>query len=159
MRPVTVSSFLGLTIAFSRHIMKPATRELLNQVFGKRIVIVHTEPMPSKTVKQLFEAYSHAYYVNSGHEGLQAIERELPDIVLVDAMLPDMSCADFVRAVRKNPNAASVLIVAMSKKPHERSDCLAAGCDNFILKPFGSRRLLERLSNTDRRAPASALLL
>jgi DNA-binding response OmpR family regulator len=92
-----------------------------------------------------FTEHSHASYAASGKQALEAIARQRPDIILLDRMLPDMSCLDVVQAVRRNENTKSVLIVGMSAKPPERSECLAAGCDEFILKPFGIRKLLDRL--------------
>lgn len=126
--------------------MSTTKRDPYEKLSGRHILIVEAHPMMTGSVTQLFTEYDYASHAASGKQALEAIDRQRPDIILLDLMLPDISCLDVVRAVRQNEKTKSVLIVGMSAKPPERSECLAAGCDEFVLKPFGTRKLLDRLS-------------
>lgn len=95
---------------------------------------------------RLLNECDHASCVTSGNAALEEIDRQPPEIILIDITLPDMSGLDVIRAVRQNQKTKRIPVLAMSAKPGERSSCLAAGCDDFISKPFGMRKLLNRLS-------------
>ena len=106
---------------------------------GKQILIVEDHPMMTSSMTEFLNNYD-CTHARSGKEALEAIDRQRPDIILVDS-----SCLDVVRVVRQNEKTKSVLIIGMCAKPRERSECLAAGCDAFILRPFGMRKFLDRL--------------
>ena len=127
--------------------MSASKRDPYEKLCGKHILIVEHNPMLSRSVTQSLRDYGNASSAASGKDALKVIDRQPPDIILLDVTLPDMSCLDFIRAVRENEKTKSVLIVGMSAKPTDRSKCLAAGCHYFILKPFGVRKLLDRLFN------------
>jgi putative two-component system response regulator len=126
--------------------MSSRRRDQYKKLYGKHILIVDDYLALGKMLSQLLKEYDHASYVTSGKQALQEIDRELPDIVLLDITLPDINGLDLARALRQNPKTKSIPILAMSGKPAERSSSLAAGCDDFILKPFAMRTLLNRLS-------------
>ena len=117
---------------------------LYQDIFGKRILFVDDE-QPVKPGMIRFVGSRFVSHVTSGMDALTAIYRQPPDIILLDTSLPDMSWSQVVRALRQNRLTKSALIVAMTSKPWQRSECLAAGCDDCILKPFGKTKLLDRL--------------
>jgi DNA-binding response OmpR family regulator len=127
--------------------MSSRRRDQYEKLYGKHILIVDDYSALAKILAQLLKEYDHASYATSGKQALEEIDRKPPDIVLLDIILPDMSGLDLARALRRNPKTKSIPILAMSGKPQERFNCLAAGCDDFILKPFGMRKLLDRLSS------------
>jgi two-component system, OmpR family, response regulator RpaA len=82
----------------------------------------------------------------SGTKALDAIKQELPDFILLDLGLPDMSGLAVVTRVRRDEKTGSVPILAMSGDPRRERICLRTGCNDFILKPFDISELLERIS-------------
>jgi DNA-binding response OmpR family regulator len=118
-----------------------------DKLCGKHVLIVEDHAHVAELLARLLNEYDHASCATSGKAALEEIDREPPDIILIDVTLSDMSGLDVVRAVRQNQKTRHIPILAMSGKPGERSSCLAAGCDDFILKPFGMRTLLNRLFN------------
>jgi two-component system cell cycle response regulator DivK len=80
---------------------------------------------------------------------LASVERERPHMILLDLMMPGLDGFQVTRQLKANPATASIPIVAVSAlaRPDDREAALAAGCDNFVRKPFDLDEL-ETLINT-----------
>jgi two-component system, OmpR family, phosphate regulon response regulator PhoB len=80
----------------------------------------------------------------------------LPDLVLLDWMLPGMSGVDYLRLLRSEPRTREIPVVLLSARIEERDKiaALEAGADDYVTKPFSSRELLARIAVIlRRRAP------
>lgn len=87
------------------------------------------------------------YEESDGEAGLAVAAEVRPDIVLLDWMLPAMSGIEVCRALRDNVDLASVAVILLTARAQE-SDVeagFAAGADDYIVKPFSPRELLERV--------------
>jgi signal transduction histidine kinase len=83
----------------------------------------------------------------SGIEGLEAMDRVNPDVVLCDVIMPGMSGLDFCRAVKSRQSATFVAVLLVTGKT-DREDLLAgfeAGADDYIVKPIEARELKARV--------------
>lgn len=69
---------------------------------------------------------------------LASVERERPRMILLDLMMPGLDGFQVTRQLKGNPATASIPIVAVSAmaRPDDREAALAAGCDDFVRKPF-----------------------
>jgi two-component system cell cycle response regulator DivK len=69
---------------------------------------------------------------------LASVERERPHVILLDLMMPGLDGFQVTRHLKANPATASIPIVAVSAmaRPDDRETALAAGCDDFVRKPF-----------------------
>jgi len=69
---------------------------------------------------------------------LASVERERPRMILLDLMMPGLDGFQVTRHLKSNPATASIPIVAVSAmaRPDDRETALAAGCDDFVRKPF-----------------------
>ncbi len=78
-----------------------------------------------------------------GHAGLAAARASPPDLVLVDLHLPGMDGLELTRALRAEPDLAAVPVVALTANVlrGERDRALAAGCTEFLGKPFSLRAI------------------
>jgi len=90
----------------------------------------------------------------NGHEALDKISRNPPDILLLDWMMPNMSGLELTRRLRKDPVTAEIPIIMLTAKVSEDDKVagLNAGADDYIAKPFSPRELLARLSAVLRRS-------
>ncbi len=69
---------------------------------------------------------------------LAAVQRERPDMILLDLMMPGLDGFEVTRKLKGDPATADIPIVAVSAlaRPDDRESALAAGCDDFVRKPF-----------------------
>jgi CheY-like chemotaxis protein len=87
--------------------------------------------------------------VESGRKALDKLERETPGIILLDMRMPDMNGFELATILKKHPVYRSIPILAATAFPDHiaRQRCLAAGCDDFISKPFAIAALQTSLTN------------
>jgi len=97
-------------------------------------------------------------------DGLQARDfllRESPGVVLLDMNLPRLDGVELLKWMRKQGNAATVIMISGSEEEFDRVLCLELGADDFLVKPFSARELLARIRAVQRRrqvAPLSSSL-
>ena len=89
-----------------------------------------------------------------GEEALVMIEEELPDLILLDWMLPLMSGIEVCRRIRRMPKAQETPIIMLTAKGEETDKIrgLDAGADDYITKPFSPAELIARMRAVLRRA-------
>jgi CheY-like chemotaxis protein len=83
-----------------------------------------------------------------GAKGVEAAQREMPDLILMDLSLPVLSGWDAARQLKSVAETARIPIIALSAHAldGEREKALAAGCDDFETKPVDLARLLEKMT-------------
>ena len=92
----------------------------------------------------------HGYDVVFAEDGQQAIERaisERPDLVLMDLSLPVIDGWEATRRLRADPRNEGLRVLALSAHtmPGDREKAIAAGCDDYDVKPVDLPRLLEKI--------------
>jgi class 3 adenylate cyclase len=113
------------------------------------ILIVEDCPMNRKLLKQLLT--HHGYQVrdvDSGQAALQAVQQELPDLMAVDVMMPEMDGYSLCRELKKDKKTMSIPVIFISALD-EIGDKLAgfeAGGVDYITKPFQSAEVLARIT-------------
>jgi diguanylate cyclase (GGDEF)-like protein len=96
------------------------------------------------------------YHVDIAHDGEAAIARiveEMPDLVLVDVMMPGIDGIELTRRLRADLRTATLPIVILTAKTltADKVVGLAAGADDYIIKPFDTLELIARVRSTLRR--------
>ena len=84
-----------------------------------------------------------------GKEGLDMAQSKLPDLILLDLMLPGLDGLSVCRALERDRNTASIPIIMLTAKGEEmdRVVGLELGADDYMVKPFSVRELLLRIRN------------
>jgi len=90
----------------------------------------------------------------SGEEALAVAERALPDLVVLDVMLPGLSGFDVCRKLRERGPVPVILLTARGEEA-DRVWGLDLGADDYVTKPFSHRELLARIRAVSRRAAAA----
>jgi DNA-binding response OmpR family regulator len=87
----------------------------------------------------------------TGQEGLLAFHTFMPDIILLDLVLPDADGMDLCVTFREMTNIP-IIIISMNSKVSDRIQALTAGADDYLCKPFSMQELKARIMATSRRA-------
>jgi PAS domain S-box-containing protein len=85
--------------------------------------------------------------VSDGVQALAVARERLPDLVLTDIMMPGLDGLALLRALRADPRTAPIPVILLSARAGEeaRVEGLAAGADDYLIKPFTARELLARV--------------
>src|SRR4051794_643551 len=86
--------------------------------------------------------------VANGKQALESALRNPPDLVLSDAMMPELDGFGLLQALRADPRTRSTPVILLSARAGEeaRVEGLQGGADDYLVKPFGARELLARIS-------------
>jgi two-component system KDP operon response regulator KdpE len=120
-----------------------------------RILVVDDEPNIIASVRVLLAASGYEVSVAMcGHEALERVGRDRPDVVVLDLGLPDMNGVDVCRFVREDRGVPSIVLSARGSE-RDKVRALDAGADDYITKPFGSDELCARIRSALRRSSAT----
>ena len=74
----------------------------------------------------------------NGKQAVDLAVAEVPDLILMDIMLPVMDGLDATRQIRQNPKTRSIPIIAVTalSSRRDKEKCLRSGCDDYLSKPF-----------------------
>lgn len=119
-----------------------------------RIYVIEDDENIRQLVATALQAFG--YQVNAfetAGEGIAALEKETPDLMLFDIMLPDIDGVEAVRQIRKNPAYETLPIMMLTAKNSELDKVagLDAGADDYLTKPFGILELKARVQALLRR--------
>jgi class 3 adenylate cyclase len=113
-----------------------------------RILVVDDTPVNVKLLGDLLTVKGYTVVTaSSGKEALEKIDREQPDLVLLDVMMPGMTGYEVCRRLRDNAATAMlpvVMVTALDPGP-ERVKGIEAGADDFLTKPINQPELLARV--------------
>ena len=116
-----------------------------------QVVYVEDNAMNRSLVESVLSAYPHVDVALAGTvaDGLLAIEKTRPDVVLLDINLPDGTGLDICRLIRSHPDRPQPVLIALSADalPQHISSAMEAGFDEYLVKPLQIHRLLDVLSN------------
>lgn len=115
---------------------------------SKTVLIVDDEPNIVISLEYLLEQEGYQVQVaRDGVEAMEAIERRLPDLVLLDVMLPRLSGYDVCQKIRENPLWRHLRIVMLTAKGREVEVAkgLALGANAYVTKPFSTKELLAQV--------------
>ena len=90
-----------------------------------------------------------------GAEALETIERELPDLVILDIMMPKMDGFEVCRRLREWSQIPIIMLSARGDE-EDKVKCLELGADDYLTKPFGVAELIARVRAVFRRTEAAA---
>ena len=113
-----------------------------------RILLVDDDAGLIQLLQLVFESRGFGVTVAfNGTQALQALERELPEVVLLDLMMPDMDGFEICRKIRANPRTADIPIIVLTAKAGEgtKQEALAAGATEYLLKPVRPSKLIKRI--------------
>ncbi len=118
---------------------------------GKVILVVDDEPRMIGFIRMNLELEDHhVIEAHSGLEALDAIRTQLPDLVLLDVMMPELDGFETLRMLREFSDIPVIMLTAKGEE-NDKVYGLELGADDYITKPFGPRELSSRIKAIFRR--------
>ncbi len=116
-----------------------------------RILIVDDDLGVLKSIRANLEARDcKTLSAMDGAEALQVIERELPDLIILDITMPKMDGFEVCRRIREWSQIPIIMLSARNEV-EEKVKCLNEGADDYVTKPFGVNELIARVRSVLRR--------
>lgn len=117
------------------------------------ILIIEDDNDISKMLNELLTINGYrAIQAYSGTEALLHIEKQAPDAVILDLMLPGMSGEEVLAGIKAADRSIAVLVASAKDDVTSRISLLRAGADDYLTKPFDTGELLARLEAVLRRS-------
>ena len=125
---------------------------------GETILVVDDEPQIRRVMRSTLS--THGYLITeakTGEEGVEAVRKERPDLVLLDINMPGMGGLEACKEIRRSSDAPIIMLTVRNAE-RDKVMALDAGADDYVVKPFGSEELLARIRSALRRyAPGDAV--
>src|ERR1700722_13675827 len=124
----------------------------------KRILLIEDEEDIAALIKLQAELSGYKLHVEvDGINGYRAIEREKPDLVILDIMLPGENGLDVCRRMKNSSDLKNIPVVILSAKGEEFDIVLGLelGADDYVQKPFSPKVLFSRIKAILRRGSPS----
>ena len=130
----------------------PAIQEDNDQLFNASIVIVDDESTTMEVVKAYLEetGYRNFVLIEESIHAMASLERQRPDLLLLDLKMPQVSGFDLLKEIRMHPklNHLPVIILTSSSDNQDKLQALDLGATDFLAKPVDSSELQLRVRNT-----------
>ena len=114
----------------------------------KTILIADDEPNIVISLEYMLQQSGYDVLVaHDGQEAIEAITRRVPDLLLLDIMMPRLSGYDVCQKIRESEACRGIRIIMLSAKGREVEVAkgLALGADAYVTKPFSTRELLAQI--------------
>lgn len=124
------------------------------------IYIVEDEDSIITLIKYNLEKEGYkVFFSENGNDGIKGIKNSLPDLVLLDWMLPDFSGVEICKNLKKDSKFKNIPIIMLTAKGEEEDKIkgLNSGADDYITKPFSFPELLARVKALLRRSKPSVV--
>jgi two-component system KDP operon response regulator KdpE len=123
---------------------------------GARILVVDDEPALRRTLQANLGARGYdVTAVETGEAALQQAGVQMPDLVILDLLLPGLSGLDVCRALRAT-SEVPILVLSARGEEQTKVQALDLGADDYLTKPFGMDELLARVRALLRRLGATS---
>ena len=122
-----------------------------------RILIVDDEPSILATMAPLLRGRGYdVATATSGYAALEAVDRQPPQLVMLDLTLPDLDGIEVCRRLREG-RAIPIVVLSARGAEQDKVAALDAGADDYVTKPFGVEELLARVRVALRRTEAAPM--
>jgi two-component system response regulator MprA len=123
----------------------------------KRILLVDSDEMMLDALKISLKGLGYKLLVaHDGQQAMQAIQKQAPDLIILELMLPVMDGLRFLRWLRNEQDAAlPVMVLTALDRPGVYDEVTGLGVTELIYKPIGRTELLRRVKKLVRTPPAA----
>jgi putative two-component system response regulator len=130
---------------------QPTSFKQDDAILSSKIMIIDDEPINVKVARKYLklEGYENFVTTTDSREAIALIEKEQPDLILLDIMMPHISGIDILEALRADVRWAHlpVIILTAANDQATKRRCLELGASDFLGKPVDPTELIPRLHN------------
>ncbi len=115
---------------------------------NKRILVVEDQEDNRQIIRDMLSATDYEITeAENGEQALAAVTKQRPDLILMDIQLPIMDGYEATRRIKADPALKSIPIIAVTSYAlsGEEAKARAAGCDDYVPKPYSPRHLLAKM--------------
>jgi two-component system, cell cycle response regulator DivK len=115
---------------------------------SKRILVVEDQEDNRRIVRDLLTATDfEVIEAEDGEQALAAVAKQRPDLILMDIQLPVLDGCEVTRRLKADPSLTAIPIIAVTSYAlsGDEEKARAAGCNDFVPKPFSPRQLLAKI--------------
>lgn len=117
----------------------------------KKILIIEDDPSIREILTDLLEIEGYSVLSGAnGLEGLHSLQRSIPDLILMDILMPVMDGYAFRRELLKDDNLKAIPVIAMSAQSQALEKLMTHQLSNFINKPIKLNHLLQSIKTVIR---------
>lgn len=118
-----------------------------------RVLVAEDDPLQGELVRRCLARESHdVTLVATGEEALERVERDAPQLVVLDVMLPGRDGLDVTRALRERGRQLPILMLTARSTENDLLLGLELGADDYLSKPYSPRELIARVRALLRRS-------
>ncbi len=114
----------------------------------KKVLVVEDHPDMLEVLTMQMEAVGFAVIsANNGKQGVAKAIEEKPNLILMDIMMPVMDGREATRIIRSKKKTKNIPILATTGlfRESDLNECIEAGCNDYIVKPFVPNELVSRI--------------
>ena len=119
----------------------------VDQSVLKTVLVVEDEESNYELVRIVLQKRYNLLRAHNGIEAVMMNEEEHPDLILMDVRMPEMDGLDATRIIKEVNNKVPVIILSAFAFPENIRKAKAAGCDEFMAKPFNVEDLIEKIEH------------
>ena len=111
-----------------------------------RILIVDDSPSQLMGIRRIVEKLGHeAFTAEDGAAGVEAAKREIPDLILMDVVMPNLNGFQATRSISREPTTKHIPVILVTTKDQDTDRVwgMRQGAKAYITKPFGEAELSE----------------
>jgi CheY-like chemotaxis protein len=115
---------------------------------SKKILIVDDEPNIVLSLDYLVRKKGYTPFIaRNGSEALAIAQTEIPDLILLDIMMPDIDGYEVCQTLKKDPrfNDTKIIFLSAKSKKEDIEKGLQMGADKYFTKPFSTKQLLQEM--------------
>jgi two-component system, cell cycle response regulator DivK len=115
---------------------------------SKRILVVEDQEDNMQILRDLLTSADYEMVeAENGEEALAEVAKQRPDLILMDIQLPIMDGYEATRRIKADPALRSIPVIAVTSYAlsGDEAKARAAGCDDFVPKPYSPRQLLAKI--------------
>ena len=115
----------------------------------KKILIVDDDPMALKVIRSYLKDSYKVYCIRSGEEALKFLSMQIPDVVLLDYMMPGMDGPEVFRRMQEAERTQGIPVFFMTAVTDRDRvlECMEMNPEEYLVKPVSSSKLLKKLSD------------